>query len=48
MKDIKEKLLSFEILEKNFKDENTCIVNVRETSKRRENAVNLQNSLWKK
>jgi hypothetical protein len=24
------------------------IVNVRETSKRRENAVNLQNSLWKK
>ena len=31
MKDIKEKLLSFEILEKNFKDENTCIVNVRET-----------------
>jgi len=31
MKDIKEKLLSFEILEKNFKDDNTCIVNVRET-----------------
>ena len=31
MKDIKEKLLSFEILEKNFKDENTCVVSVRET-----------------
>ena len=31
MKDIKEKLLSFEILEKSFKDENTCIVSVRET-----------------
>ena len=30
-KDIKEKLLSFEILDKNFKDENTCIVSVRET-----------------
>lgn len=31
MKDIKETLLSFEILEKNFQDDNTCIVNVRET-----------------